>query len=219
MNQPLRVLLVEDNAADAELLLRELRRAGFEPEAKRVDTETEYVANVDSSLDVILSDYSMPQFSGLRALELLKEHKLEVPFILVSATIGEETAVEAMRSGAADYLLKDRLTRLGPAVNQALQQKWLRDERESAEKAMEQSEHKYRHLFESLSEAAFLIDVRSERILDANCSGENLLGRTRTEILGMLQAHLFPLNKAPEYCRKIADSVKGGKAELDELEI
>src|SRR5207253_9602586 len=121
MAQPLRVLLVEDNAGDAELLLRELRRAGFAPDAIRVDTEPDYLANLHSDLELIFSDFSIPQFSGLRALELLKERKLEIPFILVSATIGEETAVAAIREGAADYLLKDRLARLGQAVERTLE--------------------------------------------------------------------------------------------------
>ena len=97
MSQPLRVLIVEDNPNDAELVLRELRHAGFNPDSKRVDTEADYLANLHPERDLILSDYSMPQFSGLRALELLKERKLEIPFILVSATIGEETAVGALR--------------------------------------------------------------------------------------------------------------------------
>ena len=211
--------MVEDNAADAELLLRELRRAQFEPEATRVDTEADYLANLDPELDVILSDYSMPQFSGLRALELLKEKKLEIPFILVSATIGEETAVAAMRSGAADYLLKDRLTRLGQAVNQTLEQNWLRRRRQSAEEAMEQSEHKYRHLFESLSEAALLIDTKSRRIVDANLCAEKLLGRTRSEILGLNETKLFPPKVAPDYCRQLAAAGSGGKNESDEAEV
>jgi PAS domain S-box-containing protein len=219
MAQPLRVLLVEDNAGDAELLLRELHRAGFEPEAKRVDTEADYLANLDSDLELILSDYSMPQFSGLRALELLKERKLQIPFILVSATIGEETAVEAMRSGAADYLLKDRLTRLGQSVEHALEQKRLRGERKRAEDAMQQSEHKYRRLFESLSEAAFLIDAKSRRILDANLCAEKLLGRTRTEILGMNEAKLFPPSKATDYCAKLVSPGTGSKNALDEAEV
>jgi PAS domain S-box-containing protein len=219
MTQPLRVLIVEDNATDAELILRELRRAGFTPESKRVDTEADYLANLHPELELVLSDYSMPQFSGLRALELLKERKLEIPFILVSATIGEETAVAAMRSGAADYLLKDRLTRLGQAVEHALDEKRLRDQRKQAEEAMGQSEHKYRHLFESLSEAAFLIDVKSRRILDANLCAEKLLGRTRSEILGMNDAKLFRSDEAADYCGKLASVGTGGKGELDEAEV
>jgi PAS domain S-box-containing protein len=217
--RPLRLLLVEDNPADAELLLRELRRAGFQPEAKCVDTEAGYLANLHPQLDLVLSDYAMPQFSGLRALELLKERGLAIPFILVSATIGEETAVTAMRSGAADYLLKDRLARLGQAVEHALEQKQLHDERHQAEKAMEQSEHKYRHLFESLSEAAFLIDAKSRRIIDVNLCAEKLLGRTRAEILGMYEAELFPPKRAATYCKGLSKHEERGENPLDEAEV
>ena len=133
VSQPLRVLIVEDNPNDAELVLRELRRAGFNPDWKRVDTEAEFSSSLDPKLDIILSDYVMPQFSGLRALEVLNSCGLEIPFIIVSGTIGEETAVAAMRSGAADYLLKDRLARLGQAVEHALDKRRLRDERRQAE--------------------------------------------------------------------------------------
>ena len=132
VSQPLRVLIVEDNPNDAELMLRELRRGGFNPDWKRVDTEADFSGSLDPKLDIILSDYAMPQFSGLRALQLLRERQLDIPFILVSATIGEETAVAAMRSGATDYLLKDRLGRLGQAVVHAMDQKRLRDERRIA---------------------------------------------------------------------------------------
>src|SRR5215212_6649132 len=116
MAQAIRVLMVEDNPNDAELVLRELHRAGFAPDWHRVDTEADFVAHLDSNLDIILSDYQMPQFNGLRALELLQHARLEIPFIIISGTIGEEIAVAAMKRGAVDYLLKDRLTRLGQAV-------------------------------------------------------------------------------------------------------
>ena len=217
--QPLRVLLVEDNPADAELMLRELRRAGFKPDATRVDTEADYLANLDPALDIILSDYSMPQFSGLRALELANERGVDIPFVIVSGAIGEETAVTAMKSGAADYLLKDRLARLGQAASHALEQSSMRKERKSAEEAMQQSEHKYRHLFESLSEAAFLIDAKSRRILDVNLCAETLLGSTRIEILGMNEADMFPSNEAADYCGKLASGSTRGKGELDEVEV
>src|SRR5882757_8267997 len=107
MLQPLKVLLVEDNPADAELLVRALRRAGFEPEWQRVDTEAAFLDGLRDGLDLVLSDFEMPQFSGLRALELLKQSGRQLPFIIISGTIGEETAVAAMKLGAADYLLKD----------------------------------------------------------------------------------------------------------------
>jgi signal transduction histidine kinase len=127
--KPLRILIVEDDVYDAEFMVEELKRMGFIFEHKRVQTEDEYCARLDEGVDLILSDYALPQFSGLRALELLKSRpELEVPFIIISGTIGEETAVEAIKDGASDYLLKDRIARLGPAVNRALRE--MEDRRE-----------------------------------------------------------------------------------------
>jgi len=120
MKQPLRVLLVEDNPNDSEMVLRELRRSGFDATWHRVETEREYLERLKPDIDIILSDFALPEFSGPRALELLNQSGLGVPFIIISGTIGEEVAVEAMRQGADDYLLKDRLVRLGPAVKQAI---------------------------------------------------------------------------------------------------
>ena len=123
MSALIQILIVEDNPVDAELLVRELRRSGFSFDWQRVDTEAEYLAKLNSNLHLILSDFEMPEFNGLRALELLKRQPLlEIPFIIVSGTIGEEVAVQAMKMGAADYLLKDRITRLGPSVRRALQE-------------------------------------------------------------------------------------------------
>src|ERR1035437_1756923 len=135
MPQALRMLLVEDNPRDAELIVAELHRAGFAPDWQRVDTEPAYLAALDGGCDIILADYELPQFSGLRALELLQLSGRDIPLIVVSGTIGEDTAVAAMKQGATDYLLKGRLTRLAPAVNQALEQSRLRRERKQAEEA------------------------------------------------------------------------------------
>jgi two-component system cell cycle sensor histidine kinase/response regulator CckA len=134
MIQPIQILVVEDNPADAELLVRELRRSEIDFDWQRVDTEVEYLARLNSNLHLILSDFEMPEFSGIRALELLKQQPtLDIPFIIVSGTIGEEVAVAAMREGAADYLLKDRIARLGPAVRRALQEVSERKERRRLE--------------------------------------------------------------------------------------
>jgi PAS domain S-box-containing protein len=135
MSQALRVLLVEDNPRDAELIVAELHRAGLAPDWQRVDTEPAYLAALDGGCDIILTDYDLPQFSGLRALELLQLSGRDIPLIVVSGTIGEDIAVAAMQQGATDYLLKDRLQRLAPAVNQALEQSQLRRERKQAEEA------------------------------------------------------------------------------------
>jgi signal transduction histidine kinase len=136
MLQSLKVLVVEDNPEDATLVLHELNRSGFESTPQRVDTEAAFLAGLDSGLDLILCDYSMPEFSGPRALELLKKRGLEIPLIIVSGTIGEEIAVEAMKLGAADYLFKDRLARLGPSVRQALEQVRLCKERRKLEEEL-----------------------------------------------------------------------------------
>jgi PAS domain S-box-containing protein len=208
MPRTLRVLIVEDNPADAELVLRELRRASYDPQWERVDSEADYVARLEPGLDVILSDYTMPNFSGRRALTLMQERGLDLPFIIISGTIGEDLAVEVMRQGAADYLLKDRLARLGPAVAMAVEKYRLRKENEKAVEALRQSEYKYRQLFESLNEAAFLIECSSRRILDANLRAEELLGRPRAEILGMDEVKLFGSGKDGSAAGRLTDPVQ-----------
>lgn len=136
MTTPLHVLILEDREEDAELMVHELRRAGFDPRWQRVDTEADFLAHLDQELDVVLADYSLPQFDAQRALEHLKKRGLDVPFIIVSGCIGEERAVQCMKSGATDYLLKDRLTRLGQAVRKAVDEKCLRDDRQRVEKQL-----------------------------------------------------------------------------------
>ena len=130
---PLRVLVLEDNPDDAELMIRRLHQAGFEYEWQRVETEADYQAQLNPRLNLILADYSLPQYDALRALQHLQTRHLDIPFIVVTGMLGEEAAVECMKQGAADYLLKDRLARLGPAVMHALEQKHLRDEKRRAE--------------------------------------------------------------------------------------
>jgi len=134
MPRLIKILIVEDSANDAELIELELRRSALNFECKRVDTREDYLAALDTELDLILSDYSLQGFDALCALELLREKPaLDIPFIVISGTIGEETAVEIMRLGAADYLLKDRLGRLGPAVRRALHEVNGRRERKNLE--------------------------------------------------------------------------------------
>jgi len=116
-----RALIVEDDPGDAELMVHELRRGGFDVVARRVDTEPDYLAELERGADVILADYVLPQFGGARALQLLQGRGLGIPFVVVSGAIGEEAAVAMMKHGAADYVHKGRLERLAPAVMRALQ--------------------------------------------------------------------------------------------------
>ena len=143
---PLRVLILEDNSADAELMARELIRAGFAPQSSRVQTREDFLARLDADLELILADYSLPGFDAAAALELLRERGADIPFIVVTGSVSEEAAVACMRAGAADYLLKDRLARLGPAVGRALEQRRLRAQKRGAEEALRESEEKYRLL-------------------------------------------------------------------------
>jgi putative nucleotidyltransferase with HDIG domain len=136
--QPLRVLVVEDSPKDAELLAIELRRGGYEPAPlERVDTAEAFVAALErKGWDIILCDYSMPRFSAPAALSLAKEKNLDLPFIVVSGTVGEETAVEALRAGAHDFMTKNKLARLLPAIKRELADARVRSARREAEAAL-----------------------------------------------------------------------------------
>src|SRR5262245_32658438 len=107
MPTPLHILILEDQPADAELMIAELRRQGFLVDYERVENEQDYIANLTDALDLILADYKLPQFSALLALHCLQERGLDIPFIVITGTASEEAAVECLKEGAADYLLKD----------------------------------------------------------------------------------------------------------------
>jgi len=192
MDRPVRILMAEDNPQDAELIVRGLRGDGFEPYCERVETEVAFRAGLQHDIDIVLSDYQMPQFGGLRALDILKQSGLEIPFILISGTIGEDIAVNAMKKGANDYLLKDRLTRLGPAVTQALAQSKLRKERERTEEALRDSEERFRQLAENIHEVFWITDPAKNTIIYVSPAYETIWGRSREGInssaLGWLDA-------------------------------
>src|SRR6202171_1434317 len=116
MSEPLRVLMVEERPDDALMVAEHLRRAGLTIAWERVDTEAGFAAKLRTGLDLIIADYHLPSFSAPRALEMLKAAALDIPFIVVSGTVGEDAAVAVMRSGARDYVFKDKLSRLRPVV-------------------------------------------------------------------------------------------------------
>lgn len=155
MFQTLRILILENSLADTELMLYELRRSQLEIEWQRVETESEYLACLNPGWDVILADYNLPQFGAMTALRLLQARGLDIPFIIVTGSISEEVAVESIKQGAADYLLKDRLIRLEPAVIQAVQQKQLRDQKRQAETALQASEARFRRLADNAQDIVY----------------------------------------------------------------
>lgn len=141
MSRPLRLLLIEDSDDDAALLLRELKRVGFKPSVRRVETAEELTAALEAEVfDLVLCDYSLPRLNAPAALEIVRASGKDLPFIIVSGTIGEENAVESMRAGAHDFVLKDRLARLGPAVDRELGEAALRAEQARMREQLRQSE-------------------------------------------------------------------------------
>ncbi len=162
MSEAVRVLIVEDDPVDADLMVRELKRGGFAPDWVRVQTESEYLRELDREPEVILSDSNLPMFDGFEALDLLCKRGLDIPFILVSGRMGEDVAVDAMKRGASDYLLKDRLTRLGEAVRRAIDQRRLRAERTWALGALRQSEARYRLVSETSSDYVYSLKVEPD---------------------------------------------------------
>src|SRR4051812_14949269 len=134
---PLKVLIVEDSEEDADLIVLELKRGGFEPVYRRVDNADDMAEALhERDWELVLSDFSMPRFSVTEALNMVQTRGLDIPFVIVSATIGEEAAVEAMKAGAHDYILKHRLSRLVPAVNRELRESAVRLERRNLEEQL-----------------------------------------------------------------------------------
>ena len=140
MTNVLNVLLIEDSPDDAFLLIEELKSAGFTPRWKRVDNERDFRTHLRSDLDLVFSDFTLPQFSVARALEVLQEKHLEIPFIIVSGTIGEERAVDSLKAGATDYVIKDRIERLAPVVKRALHEARNRAERKNLQEQLLQAQ-------------------------------------------------------------------------------
>ena len=176
--------MLEDRASDAELVLHALQAAGFDPDFTRVDHREQYLEQLDAGLDLILADYNMPQFDALSALELLNERGLDIPFIIVSGSIGEDVAVEAIHRGAADYLLKDRLTRLPSAVTQALEKKALRDEKRVTDAALRESQERFERVFAEGAVGMALVG-EDYMFIDVNEALCQMLGYQKAEMLRM----------------------------------
>jgi PAS domain S-box-containing protein len=144
---PLRLLMLEHSPPDAEFIVHELTRAGFEPDWTRVETEGEFLAALGPSIDLVLAEYALPEYDGLTALRAMRERGFDIPLVIVSGATGEDVAVSAIKGGAADYLVKGRLARLGVAVSQALEHRDLQRKARAAEDSLRESEELYRSLF------------------------------------------------------------------------
>jgi PAS domain S-box-containing protein len=183
-DRPLRVLLVEDNPEDAFLLERHLQRAGYAPALLRVETAEAMLRALESKTedwDIILADYNLPAFSAPAALRLLKTNGSDVPFIVMSGAISEETAVAAMRAGAHDYISKQNLARLVPAIEREMTEAAGRRHKRAAEHALQLSEQRFHRLVEAMP-LALIIGDATGRIEYANEAIERLLGYSQDDV-------------------------------------
>jgi two-component system, cell cycle sensor histidine kinase and response regulator CckA len=182
--QALRILYVEDNPHDASVCLRQLRQGGFEPVADVVGTREEFMERLRSAhYDLVLADYRIPGWSGMAALEVVQQEHKELPFILVTGVLGEEGAVECIKKGAADFIVKDHLSRLPLVVRRALKEKALREEKTRAEAALRDSERRFRALVENSSDGFALVGPDGTYIYSSPASN-GVLGYTPKELVG-----------------------------------
>jgi PAS domain S-box-containing protein len=195
MSKDVRVLLVEDSKADAIRVVSELRDHGYTPRCTRVQDKAGFTKALEAQpWDVVIAEYSLPKFSANAALSLLQNAGTDVPFIVVSGPVGEETAVAAMKAGAHDYIMKDHLARLAPALERELRDAAMRRERARAEEALRRSEERYRSLLEDSPGAIFI--SRNNRFVFANRAGLWLFGATRAQqVIGKSVFDFAP----PEY--------------------
>ena len=181
MPTPLRVLVLEDVEADAELSLRELRRGGFEPRSRRVETGAAFAEALAQDWDVILADYHLPGFDAEHALRMVRDRGVDAPFIVVSGAIGEEKAVAMMRGGARDYVMKDDIGRLAPAVERELREASTRRSHRAARAALRASEERFRNGVEASPIGMALMDPGG-RFLDVNPALGAMLGDNAAEL-------------------------------------
>lgn len=190
MPERIKTLIVEDNPDDADLLLLHLKKNGFTPEHTVVKSAGEYEHEIlNNEWDIILSDYDLPGFSGMEALEILKETGKDIPFILISGTVGESTAVESVLAGANDYMLKDNLTRLKTSIIRELNSKKLRKEKRHKEAALEKSEMRFEQLFANSIDGIFITRY-TDRIINANPAAHRILGYSEEEFLQLKRRDL-----------------------------
>jgi PAS domain S-box-containing protein len=183
--QPLHLLLVEDNALDAELTISQLERADYKVDAQIVYTERDFIAALESAeFDIILADFVLPVFSGVEALTIANQRAPNTAFIFVSGVLGEEHAVDMLKRGATDYVLKQRLQRLPAVVRRAMTEKAERQQRIAVERALRETETHFRLLVDALKDYAVITLDQAGRIRTWNSAAERILGFVAHDVVG-----------------------------------
>jgi len=204
-DQSLRILIVEDSEDDTLLIIRNLKKGGYSPVYERVETTAAMKkALQEKQWDIILCDYKMPEFDAPSAIALLKEANIDIPLIIVSGTMGEETAVECMRLGAQDYIMKENLSRLCPAIARELEDANVRNKEKQAEEDLKESENKYRLSFENVTDVVFTID-NDLNISSVSPSVERLLGYKPQDFIGQPVSNLGNILTPESLDQAIAD--------------
>ena len=176
MKKKLRIMIIEDSENDSLLIIRKIKTAGYEIEYERIETENEMKKALrEKEWDLILSDFKLPKFSGIDALKILNETGIDIPFIIISGTIGEDVAVGCMKAGANDYIMKNNMKRLMPAVERELRDAKIRVKHREAEEALAISEESYRTLIENQGEGVGIVDLKEEFTF-VNPAGEKIFG-------------------------------------------
>lgn len=218
MGISLRVLIVEDSEDDAILLLRELKRGGCDPIFERVDTPAAMTDALDKrTWDIIIADYSMPNFSAPDALKMMQKSGLDLPFIIVSGKIGEDTAVAAMKAGVHDYIMKNNLARLVPVINRELQEAKVRREHKQAEKALQESEAKNRALLDAIPDMMFRIS-KDCTILDFKAA-KNLDSLAPDEFLNIKLNELLPVEVVQQAVYFTGQTLQTGETQIFEFQL
>lgn len=220
MDEPLNVLLIEDLEDDGLLVLRALRRGNFSPTWERVETaEALKAALKRQRWDVVLSDYRLPQFDAPTALALLKQHQLDIPFIVVSGAVGEHLAVEMMKAGAHDYVMKENLTRLPGAIRRELQEAQTRTERRRAEAALVQSEAKSRAILAAIPDLMFRVGVDGIYREVITNSPEQEAFFASQDPVGRKMAEFLPADFLVRKQHHIARALHTGKLQIYEQQV
>ena len=218
MNKPVKVLIVEDSEDDAKLALRALRGGGFEPTYRRVQTAAELeTALAEEHWDAVISDFSMPGFNGMDALRIFRATGLDIPFILVSGTIGEGAAVDAMKAGSSDYVMKKSLARLAPALERELKETQARAGHRRAQEALTDSEQRFRQMAENIRDVFFLRDVDDNRMLYISPAYEEIWGRSCESVYANPESWtevIHPDDRASTY-EKYKNGMSAGKYEFE----
>ncbi|MDP3285972.1 MAG: response regulator, partial [Desulfobacterales bacterium] len=210
MKKKLQILNLEDNPTDSDLIKETLEDGGIECELTRVETEEDFLAACDKGgFDIVLADFNLPSYDGLSALAVARERCPDIPFIFVSGKMGEEIAIESLKSGATDYILKNNLRRLVSSVRRALKEAESKTERKQADEKMRRMNVFLDSVIENIPNMLFLKDARDLKFVRFNRAGEDLLGYSRDDLLGKSDYDFFPKDQADWFTNKDRDVLRG----------